>query len=291
MPDETVTPASPGAPPAVSPVEPPSAVPPTSDPVEPAAPGAVTQAEAAPSSEPKTPEAEKLEAEQASEAAKRLNERKKSFRDRIDQMTWEKRELERRALAAESRIADLEKRANARPDPAKYDDPAKYEYDDRAAQAADLRRHEVKLEAEDAARQAAMAQVQVWQARCEEYAADVPDFQTVTDNPRIAISPEMARTIMDMDDGPAVAYHLAKNPATAQHIANMAPRQQATELGKIAGRLAQSPALKRVTQAPPPPATVQGRAGNSASTPDIAKMSMEEYARYRNAQIKAARER
>src|SRR5262245_52296143 len=117
-------------PPAAEPVSPS----PSAEPGAPEAPAPSGEAEA-PSSEATSEEAgkaEKVDAEQASEAAKRLNERKKTARDYIERLTREKRELERRAVSAESRLQDLEKRSAQRPDPLKYDDPAKYEYDDRA---------------------------------------------------------------------------------------------------------------------------------------------------------------
>jgi hypothetical protein len=274
MANETLTP-PPGATPAT-----PSAP----EPTPPLAP------EAAPGGAEPTPEApppSAIDEAKVSEAAKTLSEKKNSFRQRIDILSKEKGDLERRAIAAERRAAELEERAAKRPDPGQYTDPAKYEYDDRAAQAADLRRHEVKLEAEDIARQAALAQVQVWQARCEDYAAEVPDFDEVANNPNVPISTSMAQILLDMEDGPAVAYHLAKTPTQASRISRLTPRQQSIELGKIAGQLAQVPPPRRVTQAPPPPATVQGRSG--APTVDIRKMSMEEYAAHRSAQLKASK--
>jgi hypothetical protein len=276
MANETVTP-TPGAT---------TATPSAPEPSPPLAPDAATGgAEAEPTPEAPPPSA--IDEAKVSEAAKTLAEKKNSFRQRIDMLRKETGDLERRAIAAEQRVAQLEERAAKRPDPAQYTDPAKYEYDDRAAQAADLRRHEVKLEAEDIARQAALAQVQVWQARCEDYAAEVPDFEEVTGNPNVPISTSMAQVLLDMEDGPAVAYHLAKNPTSASRISRLTPRQQSIELGKIAGQLAQVPPPRRVTQAPPPPATVQGRSG--APTADIRKMSMEEYAAHRSAQLKASK--
>jgi hypothetical protein len=77
---------------------------------------------------------------------------------------------------------------------------------------------------------------------------------------------------MAHENGPLIAYHLANDDEALFHIASIRPELQAAAVERLAARLsaAQQPAdappvaiappIKPITQAPPPPPRVGGRA-------------------------------
>ena len=64
-----------------------------------------------------------------------------------------------------------------------------------------------------------------------------PDFDAVLQSAAIGVSDAVMETILESDDGPAVAYHLAKNPTELYRLNAMTERQQVFELGRISARL------------------------------------------------------
>jgi hypothetical protein len=62
------------------------------------------------------------------------------------------------------------------------------------------------------------------------------DYDQVTRNPSIAITPEMAGLIAESEFGPEVAYHLGKNPQEASRLAQLSDRQLAREIGTLGDR-------------------------------------------------------
>ena len=100
----------------------------------------------------------------------------------------------------------------------------------------------------------------------EEQARDkYDDFQQVAYNPNLPITDVMAETIQASDVGPDVAYYLGSNPKEAARISRLQPFLQAKELGKIEARLADSPPVKRTTNAPAPITPVTARSSGSPS--------------------------
>jgi hypothetical protein len=91
----------------------------------------------------------------------------------------------------------------------------------------------------------------------------------------------MAETIKRLDNGPDVAYHLGRNPDEADRLARMDQYTAAAEIGRLSARLANPPVP--VTKAPVPPPTLSG---GSALSRSYDQMSMDEYVKARNAQLR-----
>lgn len=94
--------------------------------------------------------------------------------------------------------------------------------------------------------------------RTEAFRKDAPDFDEVVNDPTLPISAPMAEVIRRHELGPAMAYHLGKNPDVAAQIAQLPAADAAFELGLIASeirakRAATPPPAPVVTKAPPPP--------------------------------------
>lgn len=216
---------------------------------------------------------------------------KKTAQDRIGELTRARRDAERRAERAERELADARqgKQPPAEETPEdKEPDPADFKYGETDPEfIRALARYEAKAsfaaEEKDRAKRATIAQLEsAWEDRQTAFANDNPDYFDKIDAEDLAVSPPMAGAIKSMEDGPAVAYHLAQNPDEARRIAALAPLAQVREIGRIQGRLeAQREAAaqndpdtpKPVSKAPPPPNKNRGQGGRfqvSADTDDFA---------------------
>ena len=117
-----------------------------------------------------------------------------------------------------------------------------------------------------------------YQQTVEQKVADAvkkfPDFVEVVTSPEL---PGMQGTpafqaILDSDNGAEVMYYLGKNPARAHQIASLSPINQVREIGRIEASIATG---KLVSNAPPPPDSVNSKSGTA--TKDPTRMTVDEY--------------
>lgn len=115
-------------------------------------------------------------------------------------------------------------------------------------------------EADQKKQEAQRDKAQKYEDRVDKTRTKYEDFDDLVSDPRLAITPDMAEFIRESDEGPEVAYWLAKNPQEASRIAQMNGRDADRALARIEARVTQpapAPATpKPVTNAPPPPPTV-----------------------------------
>lgn len=138
-------------------------------------------------------------------------------------------------------------------------------------------------------RQDEQATRQAFERRTVDFKKTVQDFELVISNPALPqLAPDAARVLVQSENGPAVLYHLGKNPDLAARIARMDPASQSAAIGRIEGQLTKvtpkepsievtKPAIKQasVTKAPPPPKPVSG--GSAVVRDPGAPMSMEDW--------------
>jgi hypothetical protein len=222
---------------------------------------------------------------------------------RIDELTRNWREAERREAA----LLKILEREQPRETPKPQEDTsprtlADFGYDEGKFQSY------IFGQAEKRSREAARAELKESQEReakerrqtsfaskASEFAKTVEDYDSVVTNPRLAITPEMAEAIRESDDGPALAYHLGKNPEIAEKLAQLPPFAAARELGKIEARLAnerEKAKEKPVSKAPPPPPKVEGADPATSVKPDDPNsdsLSDDEWVRRRNKQLASRR--
>jgi len=115
------------------------------------------------------------------------------------------------------------------------------------------------------------------QEREADYAKDLPDYFEIAHY--APISGPMAETIMESQNGPAIAYHLGKNPRIAAQIARLPPLQQAREIGRIEATLSVKPKAPTVSAAPPPAPKIAG--SDAKVDKDPAEMSQKEFNAWR----------
>lgn len=138
---------------------------------------------------------------------------------------------------------------------------------------AELKVQQVQQDQENAKRSAS------YNAKVAVFAADKPHWAEQTG--RIPATEAMVEVIQDMDNGPAVAYHLAQHLNEAFDISRMPPHRAAIALAKIEAKLTTKapPVANNITGAPAPIKTL------SASSPikkDLADLPMSEYIKERN---------
>lgn len=236
----------------------------------------------------------------ATEAEKPKPKRDGGFQRRINDLTREFRDAQRREAEANRRadelLAELRSRTGATAKPntvsddqaPRQEDFSSYEaYIDaraeyRARQVVKTERERAEREAHEVrARQTEAQRREALQRAAAEAASKFPDFEEVLAEADIPVTPAMVEVLSESDDKPALMYWLAKNPDEARSIAAKSPASQARILGQIEERLKSAPPRKSVTEAPEPPRTVKGKGPSSA---DPEKMSMAEYVKWRQAQ-------
>ena len=122
------------------------------------------------------------------------------------------------------------------------------------------------------------AVVEQWEERCADFRAVAPDFDAVVFNPALNVPPAIVELTASIENGPAVAYFLAKNPNEINRIARLSDRDAAIAIGQLSNRVS-LPSPKRATAAPVPVRTVNG-SGNTVSA-DPANLAHKDYRQWR----------
>lgn len=128
--------------------------------------------------------------------------------------------------------------------------------------------------------------------RVEAVAEKYPDYAEVVMADDVPFTDVIATAIVAADNGPDVAYHLARNREELTRIAGLVPVAQILEIGRLAASLS-APPRQRVTPTAAPPPISPLRRGTNAATPksleDIAaEGSMDDYAARRMPEIRTA---
>lgn len=218
---------------------------------------------------------------------------KGGFQRRIDELTRNWRESERRVDQLMEYVTQM-KAAGASPQ--QVEDAVdsmptleQFGYDESKYQSALLKYAESVADKKVSARLSEWEQRQQQQVkqmsflqREAEFAATVDDYEDKVKDPSLPISQSMAEAIAESDIGPKLAYHLAEHRDLAAKIAAMSPIQAAREIGKIEARLS-APPPKPVTKAPPPPPKLD--AADHVVDVDPSSMTDAQFKKWREKQI------
>lgn len=122
--------------------------------------------------------------------------------------------------------------------------------------------------------------------------ADFSDVMAEVDD--IQVSPIVQEIIVTSENGPALAYELAKNRAELERICKLTPIAAARELGKLEAKVASTsdekkPEPKKITKAPTPIAPVGSKGGHVEKRLDDPSLSQREYEAIRRKQMAARR--
>lgn len=237
-----------------------------------------------------TPEAATTgEADQGVEPSKSTN--KVSARERIEQLARDRRQAEAERDHYLARLQEIEaaqqKQQPQNLDPLNFNSDAEYQtalQRELAKNVSDAVKRELLSDQQRTAEaRAAQARDQAWDTRVQSFREKAPDFDQVALSPNShPVTPFMADLIKESDQGPEIAYWLAKNHQESARIAALPPARAAVEIGRLEARFAQ-PAAPRFTQAPAPVKTVSS--GNAAPVKAPGEMSFAEYETWRMAQM------
>lgn len=205
----------------------------------------------------------------------------KGVQKRIDKLTQQRYERDARIRELEARLEQQAEREIANePKPEQFDS-----LDDFVAAKVEFETGRKMREVEKQAKQASIQQARIegFNERAVAVRQQNPDFDVVLQSAAGTVSNAVMDVILEADDGPGVAYYLAKNPTELAKINSLSERQQVLELGRISARLSmkQEP---RVTKAPPPPPTVQAKASSSKNFNEMTDAEYLEYRKRQNAQ-------
>jgi hypothetical protein len=230
------------------------------------------------------PEAVEAEAAEEGETEEQARDEKGRFKGdgvqkRIDELTRARREAERKAEYWQGVATQTAPEAQAdKPSRDQFDDP-----DDYVEALAEWKAEQAvqRVQQKTAAQAAESARHSAWAAREAEARASIPDYDAVVPTSTVPVNPHVVEALMDSDAGPALAYHLAKNPDVAARLNAMTPTRAAIELGRLETTLT-APAAKAPSNAPAPITPITSQA--SGRNVDLSKASMEDYVAERRRQ-------
>ena len=202
-----------------------------------------------------TPESEPIEeaeeqSGQESEETKATEEKKpnpkleKRFseltRQREDARKEAQREREQREQL-ESRLKELEQRANPTPVYQENEKPQPYQFTDAfeyaealsewSAEQALLNRD--KQEAERRANQDRQKMLNEWQSRLDAAKTELPDYEDMVASSDVQVSDAVRDAILESDVGPRILYHLAENPDVAEKLNAGSMISALRQIGKL----------------------------------------------------------
>lgn len=192
---------------------------------------------------------------------------------RIDQITRQKHDAERRVEELEQRLNTTSQQQIAPAGKPKLED---FDYDDakyidaltdwKVGNALDTRQ---KQDTERQQQQTARQTAQNFESKREQVIAEgiaaYEDFEEKTlNNPNLVITQDMANVLTESELGRDVFYYLGNNAEESRRIAGLTPMNQARELGMIEAGLKMKP-KKKVTSAPEPIQAVGARGATSAN--------------------------
>jgi len=115
--------------------------------------------------------------------------------------------------------------------------------------------------AQSAAQRMAETKIQSFNTKAAAFLEKNPDFYDVINDPLIETTTIIQDALIESENGPDVAYYLAKNPAELAKLNNMTPYQQVLALGKIEAKLSSGDKIvlgKSTKSLPEPLNTVKG---------------------------------
>lgn len=243
----------------------------------------------------KTPEqlaAEKAEEEkkqkEADDAEEQAIKKKPWFQKRIDEITRQRHEAERRAQELQEMLQKVIDQGRQQAQPGQQQTPPQqaqpapefqptrpaptreqYEFDEekylnavvdwrleqREAKAIHERRQaEIQTTQRNFLQTAEQRRIQTIEGGRAKY----PDYdESIKALPYSVMNEEMLVAVLETDNPVDVSYHLAKNPAEAERISKLPFIKKAMELSRLETKISQ--VSKPTSQAPPPPTPVGGR--------------------------------
>jgi hypothetical protein len=136
-----------------------------------------------------------------------------------------------------------------------------------------------RLAAEREQERHARAQAE-FQRRTQEVRAANPDFDEVVMSANVPVSQALQQALLTSEQGPAIMYQLASNPAELARLSALPPLDAAREIGRLEAKASSTPAPEKPKPASRPPAPPTNAGGTaSASRGSLESLPIAEYKR------------
>lgn len=256
--------------------------------------------EETPETQQEVPEAEKPETAQDSEPETEQERRGRGgFTKKIDKLTARNYQLQETNAQLQARLEAIERRLEGKEAPAKptlseKPTPDKFQtYEEYVEALADWKSEQRVAKALEEREQATSKQAEeartketfdTYNKRVSEARGKYEDFDEVVGRDDISIPQSVQLAIVEMDNGPEVAYYLGQHPEEAEKLLELSPIKAVMAVGRIAATLnpSSSPEKRPVSGAPTPVKPV----GSSSTRSSVAleDLPQREYNRIRNEQ-------
>lgn len=236
-----------------------------------AAPEVVQESQQAPATaESDTPTDDHARDEKGRFVQKRINELTRKYHD-------ERREREATAARLQQLESELSSYRNPAPDP--QIDPHGYVQHLAREEARALIEGERRQYAQQQEQQRFQSLAQTHSQREESYAAQHPDYTEAADAfvGMAGANPALAEVLMSSEHGPAVVHYLGRHLDEAANLLSLPVHLQAAHVARLEARVS-APKAKSTTKTPDPVPTL---GGSSVVSKDPARMSYEEYKKFR----------
>jgi len=231
--------------------------------------------DATPSEEPEDPSESSAE-ENGEEPDEKKGKPPKGVQKRLDELTREKYDQQRRAEAAEARLQQalglIEKGPqqqfptfdpNGPPNPANYPegeldinffrDLAKYEV-----------RQEIQAAKQEAVHHKTVSEIESREETARSKYADYNDVVSPQNLGPLLQNQDVFQTLAAHEQGPELAYYLGKNPDQVVAIAQMSPYQAAMRIGQLLASITPEAPTRSASKAPPPISPIRGSGASPA---------------------------
>lgn len=209
-------------------------------------------------------------AEETTEAPKvdseEIKAKRRSFEERINKVTRKFHEERERADAVTRQYNTLLSEVQSKPLQREAFRDEESFVDAVSRQRLRLGVLEVQAEqAVDGARNASgehqKAVVDAWSAAIADVAETIPDWHQVVSTSKAPTTQTMDQAIMENENGPEIAYYLAKHPGEAMRIAGLSPRAQEREIVRLESKVSSiAPTTKPSVSAPIKPIPAAAKA-------------------------------
>lgn len=255
------------------------------DPTTPAAP-AVDEALPVESVAPEEPATSESEVPKPEPDKPRRNRR--SYQERIAQLTAQARQAERERDELKASITKPDDKPPKREDFADYEEWLEAKAVHAAARIAEKKLSEAEQRSREQfdrahAEQQQAAYHEARETLMERGSEVYEDFDDVVLDESLAITQVMADGLLLSEKGHELWYHLGKNPEVAEKIAGMPPAKQLMAIGKLEASLSG----KQTSSAPKPTTTVQPRGATNNALSD--NLSLKEWMKRRNEEVRKSR--
>lgn len=226
-----------------------------------------------------TEEAEVQSEQETTEETKATEEKKQNpkLEKRFSELTKQREEARKEAArereareALESRIAELEGRAepkpveeNVKPQPSQFNDAFEYAeaLAEWSAEQAILNRE--KQDAERKVQEERQKMAESWKQREANVKAELPDYDAmIASATDVKVNDVVRDALLESDVGPRILYHLAENPELVEQLNSASPISALRQIGKLEARFEAKETPKEVpkTEAEQKPQVARSKA-------------------------------